>query len=131
MILYRFPDLGWFHHDAVYHDHIGRTGPAEDGFLGLRTLTVIQDAQKLVNARGDCKLPQDMMDIDYNDKAVLDSIGTGKTEGVFQLESAGMKSFMKELKPQSLEDIIAGISLYRPGPMDFIPQYIKGKIIRS
>ena len=96
-------------------------------FLGLRTLTVIQDAQKLVNARGDCKLPQDMMDIDYNDKAVLDSIGTGKTDGVFQLESAGMKSFMKELKPQSLEDIIAGISLYRPGPMDFIPQYIKGK----
>ena len=66
-------------------------------------------------------------DIDYNDKAVLDSIGTGKTDGVFQLESAGMKSFMKELKPQSLEDIIAGISLYRPGPMDFIPQYIKGK----
>ena len=96
-------------------------------FLGLRTLTVIQDAQKLVNAGGDCKLPQDMMDIDYNDKAVLDSIGTGKTDGVFQLESAGMKSFMKELKPQSLEDIIAGISLYRPGPMDFIPQYIKGK----
>ena len=96
-------------------------------FLGLRTLTVIQDAQKLVNARGDCKLPLDMMDIDYNDKAVLDSIGTGKTDGVFQLESAGMKSFMKELKPQSLEDIIAGISLYRPGPMDFIPQYIKGK----
>ena len=96
-------------------------------FLGLRTLTVIQDAQKLVNARGDCKLPLDMMDIDYNDKAVLDSIGTGKTDGVFQLESAGMKSFMKELKPQSLEDIIAGISLYRPGPMDFIPRYIKGK----
>mgnify|MGYP000688909251 FL=1 len=63
----------------------------------------------------------------FDDKAVLDSIGTGKTDGVFQLESAGMKNFMKELKPQSLEDIIAGISLYRPGPMDFIPQYIKGK----
>ncbi len=52
---------------------------------------------------------------------------TGKTDGVFQLESAGMKNFMKELKPQSLEDVIAGISLYRPGPMDFIPQYIRGK----
>ena len=68
-----------------------------------------------------------MDQIDYDDKKVLDSLGTGKTDGVFQLESAGMKSFMKELKPQSLEDIIAGISLYRPGPMDFIPQYIKGK----
>ena len=67
------------------------------------------------------------MSIDYNDKAVLDSLGTGKTDGVFQLESTGMKNFMKELKPQSLEDIIAGISLYRPGPMDFIPQYIRGK----
>ena len=65
--------------------------------------------------------------IDYNDKKVLDSLGTGKTDGVFQLESAGMKNFMKELKPQSLEDVIAGISLYRPGPMDFIPAYIKGK----
>ena len=69
----------------------------------------------------------DIDKIDYDDKAVLDSIGTGKTDGVFQLESGGMKNFMKELKPQSLEDIIAGISLYRPGPMDFIPQYIKGK----
>ena len=65
--------------------------------------------------------------IDYNDPKVLASLGTGKTDGVFQLESAGMKNFMKELKPESLEDIIAGISLYRPGPMDFIPQYIKGK----
>ena len=65
--------------------------------------------------------------LDYDDKKVLEYIGTGKTDGIFQLESAGMKSFMKELKPQSLEDIIAGISLYRPGPMDFIPQYIKGK----
>ena len=58
---------------------------------------------------------------------MLDYIGTGKTDGVFQLESAGMKSFMKELKPHNLEDVIAGISLYRPGPMDFIPQYIRGK----
>ncbi len=63
--------------------------------------------------------------INFDDKAVLDSIGTGKTDGVFQLESAGMKNFMKELKPQSLEDIIAGISLYRPGPMDFILSILK------
>ena len=65
--------------------------------------------------------------IDYNDPKVLASIGTGRTEGVFQLESGGMKSFMKELRPQNLEDVVAGISLYRPGPMDFIPKYIQGK----
>ena len=94
-------------------------------FLGLRTLTVIQNAVELAQQSTGRKI--DMNQIDYDDKAVLDSIGSGKTDGVFQLESAGMKSFMKELKPQSLEDIIAGISLYRPGPMDFIPQYIKGK----
>ena len=94
-------------------------------FLGLRTLTVIQNAVEL--ARRSTGKEIDIHSIDYNDKAVLDSIGTGKTDGVFQLESSGMKSFMKELKPQSLEDIIAGISLYRPGPMDFIPKYIKGK----
>ena len=94
-------------------------------FLGLRTLTVIQNAVKLAEKSTHKKI--DMGKIDYDDKNVLDSIGTGKTDGVFQLESAGMKSFMKELKPQNLEDIIAGISLYRPGPMDFIPQYIKGK----
>ena len=68
-----------------------------------------------------------MQKINYDDKKVLDSLGTGRSDGVFQLESAGMKNFMKELKPQSLEDVIAGISLYRPGPMDFIPQYIRGK----
>ena len=94
-------------------------------FLGLRTLTVIQDAEKLASKSTGREINVDA--IDYDDKAVLNSIGTGKTDGVFQLESAGMKSFMKELKPQSLEDIIAGISLYRPGPMDFIPKYIKGK----
>lgn len=94
-------------------------------FLGLRTLTVIQNAVKLVERSTGTAL--DMDKIDYNDPAVLRMIGSGKCEGVFQLESAGMKNFMKELKPQSLEDIIAGISLYRPGPMDFIPQYIKGK----
>ncbi len=94
-------------------------------FLGLRTLTVIHNAQKL--AERDNSITLDLMNIDYNDPKVLDMIGSGKCEGVFQLESAGMKSFMKELKPKSLEDIIAGISLYRPGPMDFIPQYIRGK----
>lgn len=94
-------------------------------FLGLRTLTVIQNAVRLAEKSSDKKI--DMNAIDYNDKKVLDSLGTGKTDGVFQLESAGMKNFMKELKPQSLEDVIAGISLYRPGPMDFIPAYIKGK----
>lgn len=93
-------------------------------FLGLRTLTVIQNAVQMARKKN----PDiDMEKIDYNDQKVLDYIGTGKTDGIFQLESAGMKSFMKELKPHSLEDIIAGISLYRPGPMDFIPQYIKGK----
>lgn len=94
-------------------------------FLGLRTLTVIQNASRLAGRSAGIEL--DMDKIDYDDKAVLESIGTGKTDGIFQLESAGMKSFMKELKPHTLEDIIAGISLYRPGPMDFIPRYIKGK----
>ena len=94
-------------------------------FLGLRTLTVIQNAVRL--AEKDYGIKLDMDYIDYNDKKVLESIGTGRTEGVFQLESGGMKGFMKELKPENLEDIIAGISLYRPGPMDFIPRYLKGK----
>ena len=98
-------------------------------FLGLRTLTVIQNAVNMAQKNHHVSI--DLDNIDYNDKKVLDSIGTGKTEGVFQLESGGMKSFMKELKPGSLEDIIAGISLYRPGPMDFIPKYIKGKNDRS
>ena len=105
-------------------------------FLGLRTLTVIQNSLKLIEGgqagtvsetgalRG---IKIDLDKIDYNDKRVLDSLGTGKTEGVFQLESAGMRNFMKELKPESLEDIIAGIALYRPGPMDFIPKYLHGK----
>lgn len=94
-------------------------------FLGLRTLTVIQKAVKLIEKNKEISL--DMDHIDYHDKQVYDMLGSGKTEGVFQLESAGMISFMKELKPESLEDVIAGISLYRPGPMDFIPQYIEGK----
>ena len=94
-------------------------------FLGLRTLTVIQDAVRMVEKK--TGQPLDINAIDYNDAAVYEMIGQAKTEGVFQLESAGMKSFMRELKPGNLEDIIAGISLYRPGPMDFIPKYIKGK----
>lgn len=97
-------------------------------FLGLRNLTVIQEAEELVNlgkAAGGERL--DMGKIDYDDKHIFEMIGAGRTEGVFQLESSGMKSFMKELKPANLEDVIAGISLYRPGPMDFIPKYVEGK----
>ncbi|HHV10496.1 MAG TPA: DNA polymerase III subunit alpha [Clostridiales bacterium] len=94
-------------------------------FLGLRTLTVIQNAESLIrkNENEDFNIEH----IDYADEKVYDLISSGKTEGIFQLESAGMKSFMKELKPHSLEDVIAGIALYRPGPMDFIPKYVKGK----
>jgi len=94
-------------------------------FLGLRTLTVLKDAVK--NIKASKGIDVDIDHIDFNDKAVLDFIGSGKTEGVFQLESTGMQNFMRELKPQSFEDIVAGISLYRPGPMDFIPDYIRGK----
>lgn len=94
-------------------------------FLGLRTLTVLKDAVKNIKASKGIDI--DIDHIDVNDKEMLDFIGTGRTEGVFQLESAGMQNFMKELKPQNFEDIVAGISLYRPGPMDFIPNYIKGK----
>ncbi len=104
---------------------IEQLGLLKMDFLGLRTLTVIQNAINLIEKDTGGRL--DMNQIDYDDKAVLASIGTGKTDGIFQLESGGMKSFMKELKPESLEDVIAGISLYRPGPMDFIPKYIEGK----
>ncbi|MDY6046990.1 MAG: DNA polymerase III subunit alpha, partial [Anaerobutyricum sp.] len=97
-------------------------------FLGLRTLTVIRNAESLVNAsRGPEAARFDIDKIDYDDPAVMAMLGRGKCEGVFQLESAGMKAFMKELKPRVFEDIIAGIALYRPGPMDFIPRYIAGK----
>ena len=93
-------------------------------FLGLRTLTVIQNAANMARKKNP---DLDMDKLDYADGKVFDYIGTGNTDGIFQLESAGMKNFMKELKPHSLEDVIAGVALYRPGPMDFIPQYIKGK----
>ena len=94
-------------------------------FLGLRTLTVIQDAVRMIEKK--TGQPLDIDNINYEDSKVYEMIGQAKTAGVFQLESAGMKSFMRELRPENLEDIIAGISLYRPGPMDFIPKYIKGK----
>lgn len=96
-------------------------------FLGLRTLTVIKDAENLINKNRPEGQKLDMNHIDYDDPNIYEMIGSGKCDGVFQLESTGMKNFMKELKPENLEDVIAGISLYRPGPMDFIPKYIKGK----
>ena len=96
-------------------------------FLGLRTLTVIKDAENLINKNRPEGEKLDMNNIDYDDPNIYEMIGSGKCDGVFQLESTGMKNFMKELKPANLEDVIAGISLYRPGPMDFIPKYIKGK----
>lgn len=99
-------------------DTLEELGLLKMDFLGLRTLTVIDDA---VDGAFDIRK------IDYADPEVFEMISAGHTEGVFQLESAGMKNFMKELKPQNMEDIIAGISLYRPGPMDFIPKYIQGK----
>ena len=88
-------------------------------FLGLKTLTVIKNAANMAGITMD--------GLKYDDPNVFDFISTGKTVGVFQLESAGMQSFMKELRPRNIEDVIAGVSLYRPGPMDFIPSYIKGK----
>jgi len=94
-------------------------------FLGLRTLTVIQKTVIEVERRHGIKIDTDK--IDYTDKKVYETISLAKTEGVFQLESAGMKSFMKELKPGSLDDITAGIALYRPGPMDIIPKYVRNK----
>lgn len=94
-------------------------------FLGLRTLTVMSEAVKMVKQNRGIDI--DLDKINFEDEEVYKMIGEGKTAGVFQLESPGMTSFMKELKPDSLEDIIAGISLYRPGPMSEIPKYIEGK----
>ena len=122
-------------------------------FLGLRTLTVIQNAVRMANESireaggaypdnepriptvGNAERPREnpagypfsIEDISYDDPNVFASIATGRTDGVFQIESGGMQSFMKELQPGSIEDLTAGISLYRPGPMDFIPKYIRGK----
>ncbi|MDF2879291.1 MAG: polymerase alpha subunit, partial [Clostridia bacterium] len=94
-------------------------------FLGLRTLTVIDNAVKLIKKNHHINL--DIEKINDEDSKVYELIASGSTDGIFQLESSGMKGFMKELAPTSMEDIIAGISLYRPGPMDFIPKYIQGK----
>lgn len=94
-------------------------------FLGLRTITVIQDAIKLVKENTGVDI--DIDNIDYDDPNILGLMGQGKTEGMFQLESPGMKNFMMKLKPQTLDDVIAGVALFRPGPMQFIDDYIRGK----
>ena len=93
-------------------------------FLGLRTLTVISDTEKLVKQNRGIDVEYDK---EMNDPKVYKLWANGESVGIFQFESQGMTNFMKELKPDCLEDIIAGVSLYRPGPMDQIPRYIKGK----
>ncbi|MCR5215318.1 MAG: DNA polymerase III subunit alpha [Lachnospiraceae bacterium] len=118
-------------------DILEELGLLKMDFLGLRTLTVIQNAVNLVNHRMKMEIintgevpegyPLSLENLDYADPRVYSYIGTGQDEGVFQLEQAGMRNFMKNLKPSCLEDIIAGISLYRPGPMEFIPVYIQNK----
>ena len=106
-------------------DTLEQLGLLKMDFLGLRNLTVIKDALKNIEERTGEVI--DIDNINMADPNVFELISSGDCAGVFQLESGGMQSFMKELKPNSLEDVVAGISLYRPGPMDFIPQYIKGK----
>ncbi len=106
-------------------DTLEELGLLKMDFLGLRNLTVIQDTIKSVKERTGETV--DVENLEMTDKEVFKLISSGKCDGIFQLESSGMQSFMKELKPGSIEDVIAGISLYRPGPMDFIPQYIRGK----
>ncbi len=107
------------------HNTLEKLGLLKMDFLGLVTLTVMKETVNAVYKNTGEKI--DLDTIDYNDINIYNYISTGKTDGIFQLESSGMKSFMKELKPKNFEDVIAGISLYRPGPMDFIPIYIKGK----
>ena len=94
-------------------------------FLGLRNLTVIRDALKMIEANHGVKI--DFSKMDYDDPAVYELISSGNTLGVFQLESSGMRQFMMNLRPDCFEDIVAGISLYRPGPMASIPTYIENK----
>ncbi len=106
-------------------DTVEGLGLLKMDFLGLRNLTVIKNAVELVEKTRGIKI--DLQKLDYDKKEVYDFISTGNTEGVFQIESAGMKSFMQELKPTCLEDVIAGIALYRPGPMDSIPRYVYNK----
>lgn len=106
-------------------DTVENLGLLKMDFLGLRNLTVIENAVKIIKRTRGIDLNMD--EIDYDCKEVYELISSGNTDGVFQLESAGMQSFMQELKPDTLEDVIAGIALYRPGPMEQIPRYIKSK----
>ncbi len=106
-------------------DTVEELGLLKMDFLGLRNLGIIKDAINIVRASTGEEINID--EINLAEPGVYQMIGRGETEGVFQLESAGMKQFMKELKPESIEDIIAGISLYRPGPMDQIPRYVANK----
>ena len=106
-------------------DTVEELGLLKMDFLGLRNLTIIVNAVEIIEKTRGIKI--DINNLDYGIKEVFDTISSGNTDGVFQLESAGMKSFMQELKPESIEDLIAGISLYRPGPMDSIPKYIANK----
>lgn len=106
-------------------DTVENLGLLKMDFLGLRNLTVIENAVKIIKRTRGIDLNMD--EIDYDCKEVYELISSGNTDGVFQLESAGMQSFMQELKPDMLEDVIAGIALYRPGPMEQIPRYIKSK----
>lgn len=104
---------------------IEELGMLKMDFLGLRTLTVIRDCCNYIEEEG--KTPPDFNNCNYDDPRVYEMICSGDTTGVFQLESAGMTQFMMQMKPESLEDIIAGISLFRPGPMEQIPRYLEGK----
>ncbi len=105
-------------------DTVEELGLLKIDFLGLRNLTIIDDCLKILRSQGtDIKLDE----IDYDVPEVYEMISEGDCDGVFQLESTGMRSFMRRLEPRNLEDIIAGIALYRPGPMDFIPTYIEAK----
>ncbi len=106
-------------------DTVEELGLLKMDFLGLRNLTIIVNAVDIIEKTRRIKI--DINNLDYEKKEVFETISSGNTDGVFQLESAGMKSFMQELKPESIEDLIAGISLYRPGPMDSIPKYIANK----
>ena len=103
---------------------IEKLGLLKMDFLGLRTLTVIRDTLDMLRARGVDLKPED---IPLDDPAVYDMICQGDTDGVFQLEGGGMRTFLANMKPRTFEDIIAAISLYRPGPMESIPRYIRGK----
>ena len=103
---------------------IEKLGLLKMDFLGLRTLTVIRDTVDMLKERG---IHIDPEKIPMDDEKVFDMICAGDTDGVFQLESGGMRNFLSAMRPRSFEDIIAGISLYRPGPMDSIPRYIRGK----